>query len=267
MLHMNVNEPDPNLNYVGSAQFWGWAVDDQAAIASVDISIDGVDKGNATYGIYRPDVCASTPGGLNYATSYDYDALDDLISVTQGIQSRTFTYDAVRRLVAATNPESGTVTYRYDALGRVAAEYGPPSTAPCTTCYLSHDHLGSVRLVTDQNGSVVARHDYLPFGEEFVRGGQFGANDGVNQKFTRKERDQETLRGKIHVERAGEIYKPGFSTSQAIICSRQPTLSLLANCIRPECICSPSTAIGKTSCKTGCCSATACSKRRSARPF
>jgi uncharacterized protein RhaS with RHS repeats len=31
---------------------------------------------------------------------------------------------------------------------------------------LSDDHLGSTRLVTDQNGNVVGRHDYLPFGEE-----------------------------------------------------------------------------------------------------
>ena len=34
------------------------------------------------------------------------------------------------------------------------------------TCYLTWDHLGTPRLVTDQNGNVVARHDYLPFGEE-----------------------------------------------------------------------------------------------------
>jgi uncharacterized protein RhaS with RHS repeats len=57
--------------------------------------------------------------------------------------------------------------YVYDAFGQLAAEYSTaPSTPPCTTCYPSYDHLGSVRLVTDQNGNVVARHDYLPFGEE-----------------------------------------------------------------------------------------------------
>ncbi|MBV9679806.1 MAG: hypothetical protein JO185_25960, partial [Acidobacteriaceae bacterium] len=59
------------------------------------------------------------------------------------------------------------------------------------------DHLGSVRLVTDQTGSVIARHDYLPFGEELTAGqagrdASFGAPDGVSQKFTGQERDQET---------------------------------------------------------------------------
>ena len=53
-------------------------------------------------------------------------------------------------------------------------------------------------MVTDQNANVVARHDYLPFGEEIAAGSagrnsQWGpGNDSVNQKFTGKERDQET---------------------------------------------------------------------------
>jgi RHS repeat-associated protein len=33
--------------------------------------------------------------------------------------------------------------------------------------YYHHDALGSVRLVTDQNQQVIARHDFLPFGEEW----------------------------------------------------------------------------------------------------
>ncbi len=32
------------------------------------------------------------------------------------------------------------------------------------------NHLGSVRIVTDQNANVVSRHDYLPFGEEIPGG-------------------------------------------------------------------------------------------------
>ncbi len=60
-----------------------------------------------------------------------------------------------------------TTVYVYDAFGQLAAEYSSNTPAPpCTTCYLTYDHLGSVRLVTDQNANVVARHDYLPFGEE-----------------------------------------------------------------------------------------------------
>ena len=54
-----------------------------------------------------------------------------------------------------------------------------------------------MRMVTDQNANVVGRHDYLPFGEEIAantggRNGTFGTQDFVNQKFSGKERDQET---------------------------------------------------------------------------
>jgi RHS repeat-associated protein len=55
-----------------------------------------------------------------------------------------------------------------------------------------------VRLVTDQNADVIARHDYLPFGEEIPgniagRNGLWGPErDTVNQKFTGKQRDQES---------------------------------------------------------------------------
>ena len=104
---------------------------------------------------------------------------------------------------------------RYDAFGQLAAEYngsswsrdyirlggGPliasenASATICATCYFSYDHLGSVRLVTDQNGSVVARHDYLPFGEEISAGidgrsSQFGQTADVAQKFTGQIRDR-----------------------------------------------------------------------------
>ena len=53
-------------------------------------------------------------------------------------------------------------------------------------------------MVTGLNGSVVARHDYLPYGEEipggtFGRSGtdDFGVSANVNQKFTGQERDPE----------------------------------------------------------------------------
>jgi len=58
-------------------------------------------------------------GGLNYQTTYGYDVLDDLLSVSQGAQSRSFVYDSLKRLTSATNPESGTTTYQYDAAGNL----------------------------------------------------------------------------------------------------------------------------------------------------
>src|SRR5581483_12333272 len=70
-------------------------------------------------------------------------------------------------------------------------------TPACSLCYLSYDHLGSVRMVTDQNANVIARHDYLPYGEEIPantagRNGQWGLTTDVSQKFTGQFRDTET---------------------------------------------------------------------------
>jgi RHS repeat-associated protein len=91
-----------------------------------------------------------------------------------------------------------TTVYVYDAQGQLAAEYDTPvPTALCTTCYLTADHLGSTRMMTDgTTGAPVAFHDYLPFGEEIQAGigGRSALYDLADpkQKFTGKERDVET---------------------------------------------------------------------------
>ncbi|HEY0429715.1 MAG TPA: RHS repeat-associated core domain-containing protein [Pyrinomonadaceae bacterium] len=61
-------------------------------------------------------------GGMdspNQATLYDYDKLNNLTTVTRGSQTRSFVYDSVSRLKQATNPESGTMSYTYDASGNL----------------------------------------------------------------------------------------------------------------------------------------------------
>jgi RHS repeat-associated protein len=67
--------------------------------------------------------------------------------------------------------------------------------------WLVADQLGTPRMVFDKTGALanVKRHDYLPFGEELFAGtgGRttaqgYSASDGVRQKFTSKERDNET---------------------------------------------------------------------------
>ncbi|MCV4860529.1 hypothetical protein OFB63_31250, partial [Escherichia coli] len=39
--------------------------------------------------------------------------------IVQGGQTRTFSYSSLSRLISATNPESGTFTYRYDPNGNL----------------------------------------------------------------------------------------------------------------------------------------------------
>ena len=95
-------------------------------------------------------------------------------------------------------PATGEVTvFVYDAAGKLVAEYSTiVETANPQISYLTNDHLGSPRINTDQNGSVTARHDYHPFGEEIAgTGGRtqglgYTADD-VRKQFTGYERDNE----------------------------------------------------------------------------
>ena len=67
----------------------------------------------------------SSSVAAGYRTKYEYNALDDLTKVTQRmgtsgtLQTRTFDYDSLKRLTAATNPENGTISYQYDGNGNV----------------------------------------------------------------------------------------------------------------------------------------------------
>jgi N-acetylmuramoyl-L-alanine amidase len=62
LLKMFIDQPSSqSRTVIGSIELAGWAIDDNGPISSVTISIDGVKKGNATYGVSRPDVCAAYP--------------------------------------------------------------------------------------------------------------------------------------------------------------------------------------------------------------
>jgi RHS repeat-associated protein len=61
-----------------------------------------------------PAPCALDYGGTGFLTSYTYDPLGNLKQVTQGPEIRTFNYDMVSRLTSSTNPETGTIAYKYD---------------------------------------------------------------------------------------------------------------------------------------------------------
>jgi RHS repeat-associated protein len=138
----------------------------------------------------------SAVSSINGSGSYEYDGDG------RRVRKRTCT-DAT----ACTAMSNGlkTTMFVYDAFGQLAAEYGPPSTSAGPEFYTA-DHLGSTRLVTDAQGSVKERYDYLPFGEGLGPGvngrsatyanynaGAFpAASDGESVKFTGKERDAET---------------------------------------------------------------------------
>ena len=134
---------------------------------------------------------------------HTHDAENRLLTSTLGGVTTAYTYDGDGRRVMKSSV-SGATVYVYDAAGQLAAEYGAVTTPPpCATCYLTADHLGSTRMVTDSNGTVQSLTDYLPFGEEIQSGvggrpapyypsDALAVADGVTQKFTGKERDVES---------------------------------------------------------------------------
>ena len=92
----------------------------------------------------------------------------------------------------------GVTTYVYDAGGQLAAEYSTAPNPDTGMEYVTTDHLGSTRVVTNSQGQPVQRWDYYPFGDTIpvdanraLVSGYTGAS-GERLKFTGKERDGET---------------------------------------------------------------------------
>lgn len=91
-------------------------------------------------GLGRMTSVIEDPTGLAYTTNYAYDALDNLTSVTQsGSRQRTFTYNSLSQLTQAVNPESGMMSYVYDADGNVISKTAPApnqtGSGTVTTCF------------------------------------------------------------------------------------------------------------------------------------
>jgi RHS repeat-associated protein len=169
-----------------------------------------------------PVVNPSVNTANNRLNGYLYDAAGNTV---RDAENRKFTYDGenkqvkVEMLDANGNPTSTigeyfydgdgkrvkkfvpstgeTTIFVYDASGKMLAEYStivePPSTAKVS--YLTTDHLGSPRILTDANGQLISRRDFHPFGEEIItaqRTQDLGyIADTIRQKFTGYERDVE----------------------------------------------------------------------------
>ncbi len=81
--------------------------------------------------------CGQAVAKNGFKTTYTYDVLNNLLSVTQGVQTRTFQYDQMSRLTSEINPETGQTQYFYD-------------TAPATP---------GVACAGTFNGSLVKKYD------------------------------------------------------------------------------------------------------------
>jgi RHS repeat-associated protein len=128
--------------------------------------------------------------------TFGYDAENRQTSFNGG--AATYSYDGEGHRIKKVDT-SGTTVYVYNAGGQLIAEYTSGAATGSGTSYVTTDTLGSTRLVTKGDGTVKARYDYLPFGEEVGAGvGQrtialgYGATDNTTKKFTAKERDSES---------------------------------------------------------------------------
>lgn len=129
--------------------------------------------------------------------AFSYDAENRLKTSTINGYTTTYSYDGEGRRVKKLLASGEQTLFIYDAMGQLAAEYTTGQFAHSGTRYLTVDHLGSIRAVTSQEKTVLARRDYLPFGEEIPpplggRTSVWAADAGLLQKFTGKEWDSET---------------------------------------------------------------------------
>jgi len=132
--------------------------------------------------------------------TYDADNKQTEVKTSNSVSQGTYFYDADGKRVKKVVPSTGETTiFIYDVAGKLVAEYSTiVETTNAKVGYLTQDHLGSPRIITDRNGNVSSRRDFLPFGEEIaanvagrssVQG--YGAADNVSEKFTGYERDIE----------------------------------------------------------------------------
>jgi RHS repeat-associated protein len=160
--------------------------------------------------------------------TFGYDAENKQVSYDGGSASNgtDYKYDGDGRRVKKVNGTSqATTVFVYNVMGQMVAEYAntPPDPNSGGTSYLTSDSLGTPRIITAADGSVKARHDYLPFGEEIAYnlGGRssvqkydYGATslDNVKQKFTQYERDNETgldfAQARYYVSSQGRFTSP-----------------------------------------------------------
>ena len=105
------------------------------------------------------------------ANAFKYDGDNRLVAFDHPMgtdSDTTYSYDGEgRRVRKVVGGASGvTTTYVYNVLGQLVAEFGGTAPDRPGTRYLTPDPLGSTRVVTGEDQSVLSRHDYLPFGEE-----------------------------------------------------------------------------------------------------
>jgi RHS repeat-associated protein len=152
----------------------------------------------ATYNPLNQIITRTLPG---IARTNEWDAQNRLVAVTAGTQRTELTYDSFSRLtslrlltngveasfrsfvwsdgeISEERDAAGTVTKRFFEQG-VKLESGPNAGS----YFYTRDHLGSIRELTDANGTVRARYTYDPYGRHTKLSGDLEADFGFAGMF------------------------------------------------------------------------------------
>lgn len=110
----------------------------------------------------------------------------------------TYSYDGDGRRVKKASATEVTV-FVYDAGGLLVAEYSSALASIQQVSYLTTDHLGTPRIITNENGVVTSRKDTMAFGSEALSAQRLGGPMGngynasnVRQEYTGYEKDSES---------------------------------------------------------------------------
>jgi RHS repeat-associated protein len=125
--------------------------------------------------------------------TYEWDAANRLLAINSGTLRSEFTYDPFGRRVKIVEKDNGTVISTKQHFW--AGDYQPVEERDATNTitkhfyalgmrvgtnnfFYTHDHLGSIRELTDQSNTIRARYEYDPFGRQTKVQGDLGAEFG-----------------------------------------------------------------------------------------
>ena len=113
-----------------------------------------------------------------YNTSYEYDATDNLVKITDVLGNQfTFTYDSLGRRIALSDPDLGNWSYQYDLAGNLITQKqnGGGNLVSGDNYYREYDGLNQlirIRNGSTSTGAVVEEYSYDPFGQR-IKGGSY----------------------------------------------------------------------------------------------
>ncbi len=144
-----INTTEPDGSVVGTSYSANQTTVTDEAGKQRKTQVDGLGRLTAVWE-------APNTSGYNFETDYQYDSLGNLICVVQkGTDTsaftncgsapstwrpRSFTYDSLSRLLTASNPESGTISYTYDGNGNLKQKTSPKpdQSNPATTTNINY---------------------------------------------------------------------------------------------------------------------------------